>query len=94
MPLLRRQPKLGGFTHPRRVHYEILNLDILEEKLPAGTYDVSALRRALVARTQRPLKILAGTTLTKKFDLSVNAASKGAKAAVLKAGGSLQIVKL
>ncbi len=94
VPLLRRQPKLGGFTHPRRVHYEILNLDILEKKLPAGSYDISALRRAMVARTQRPLKVLAGTSLTKKFALTVNAASKGAKDAIVKAGGSLKIVKL
>jgi large subunit ribosomal protein L15 len=93
-PLLRRQPKLGGFTHPRREQYEILNLDILEQKLPAGAYDVAALRRALVVRSQRSVKVLAGTSLTKKFDLTVHAASAGAKLALEKAGGSLTLVKI
>ena len=92
-PLLRRQPKLGGFTRPRRVLYEILNLDILEARVPAGTYDVAALRKVLVVRTTRPVKVLAGKVLTKKFDLTVHAASQGAKAAIEKAGGSLTIVQ-
>jgi large subunit ribosomal protein L15 len=91
IPLLRRQPKLGGFRSPRKERYEIINLDILEEKLEAGTYDAAALRKAKVARSQRPVKILAGVELTKKFVLTVDAASEGAKKAVEKAGGSVAI---
>lgn len=93
-PLLRRQPKLGGFTRPRRPTYEILNLDVLEAKLPAGSYDVASLKSAMVVRSSRPVKVLAGKALTKKFQLTVHAASSGAKAAIEKAGGSLKIVKL
>jgi ribosomal protein L15 len=39
------------------------------------------------------VKVL-GNTVSKKFTLTVQAASKGAKAAVQKAGGSVTIVKL
>ncbi|MDD4319129.1 MAG: 50S ribosomal protein L15 [Candidatus Peribacteraceae bacterium] len=94
VPLIRRQPKMGGFKRPRRVLYEIVNLDVLEAKLQAGTYDIAALKQAKIVRSSRPVKLLAGAALTKKFALSANAASKGAKKAVEQAGGSLQILKL
>ncbi len=91
-PLIRRQPKLGGFTNPSRVHYEVLNVDALE-KLPAGTYDVSALRAAKVLKTSRPVKLLGRGAVTKKYAVTVNAASKSAKTLLEKAGGSLTIVR-
>lgn len=93
VPLLRRQPKMGGFKRPRRTVFEIINLDVLEEKLPAGVYDVQALRLARVVRSSRPVKILAGSPLTKKYALTVHATSVGAKEAVEKAGGSVAVVK-
>ncbi len=89
-PLLRRQPKLGGFRNPNRKTYEVLNLDILEEKLDAGTYDVAALREAKVLKTKHPVKLLSRGEVKKKFTLTVDAASKAARAAVEKAGGSVQ----
>lgn len=92
-PLIRRQPKLGGFTNPTRVHYEILNLDVLEEKLAAGNYDVAALRKARVIKSSLPVKLLGRGAVTKKFALTVNAASKSAKTLLEKAGGSLTIVR-
>ena len=92
-PLLRRQPKLGGFTRPRRVHYEIITLKMLEMRLEPGSYDVAALRARRIVRTHLPVKILSGGTLTKKFDLAVDAATKSAKEAVEKAGGALRIVR-
>lgn len=91
-PLIRRQPKLGGFTNPSRVNYEVLNVDMLE-KLPAGSYDAAALRSAKLLKTSLPVKLLGRGQLTKKFSLTVHAASKSAKALVEKAGGSLTIVR-
>ncbi len=93
-PLLRRQPKMGGFRQPRRVRYEVINLDILEAKLAAGTYDVPQLRAARIVRTGHPVKLLKGTSLTKAFTLAVHAATGGARQAVEGAGGKVQIVKL
>ncbi len=92
--ILRRQPKLGGFRQPRKVFYEVVPLGLLEEKLPAGSYDVDALRKARILRTRRPVKLLQGGALTKKFSLSVHAASAGAKDAIVKAGGSVTLVAI
>ncbi len=91
-PLIRRQPKLGGFTHPRRVNMEPLNLDILEKRLEAGTYDVAKLKSLRIVSGRSPVKLLGRGTITKKLSLTVNAASKSAKEAVEKAGGSVTIV--
>lgn len=91
-PLLRRQPKLGGFTKPRSFDYEPVNLDSIE-KLPAGEYDVAALKLHKLVHGKRQVKLLGRGTLTKKFVIKVHAASKSAKEAVKKAGGSVAIVK-
>ena len=94
VPLFMRQPKLGGFVRPRRKEYEPVNLSTLEARLDAGTYDVAALRQQRVVRSGVRVKLLAdgAETLTKKFTLSVHAASKTAKEAVRKAGGSVTIL--
>ncbi len=93
VPLIRRQPKMGGFTHPRRVDFEPLNLDTLEEALEAGTYDIAALREKRLLRTRNPVKLLSRGTVSKKFALSVHAASASAKTAIEKAGGSITIIQ-
>lgn len=92
MPLLRRQPKLGGFKRPRRVTFEALTILKLEETLPAGSYTLSDLRAKRLIRTKRPVKLLGNEEMTKKFEIEVHAASKGARAAVEKAGGKLSIM--
>ncbi|NOS67166.1 MAG: 50S ribosomal protein L15 [Candidatus Peribacteraceae bacterium] len=93
VPLIRRQPKMGGFTHPRRREYEPLNLDVLEEMLDAGSYDPASLREKRILRTRFPVKLLSRGTVSKKFTLSVHAASVNAKKAVEKAGGTVTIIQ-
>lgn len=88
-----RQPKLGGFTRPRRQDYEVINVGTLESMLEAGTYDLAALRLKKLVRTNAPVKLLGDGELSKKFVLTVNSASKSARAAIAKAGGSLIIQK-
>ncbi len=93
VPLLMRQPKLGGFTRPRRKDFEPVNVGFLEERLEAGTYSIGDLRKERIVRGSSPVKLLASGALKKAFHLTVNAASKSAKEAVTKAGGSVTIVK-
>jgi len=93
VPLLRRQPKLGGFSRPRRTEYEVVNLWSLEEKLPAGTYSIEDLRQKRLVRKGSFVKILGEGELTKKFSLEAHAASKKAKQMLEKAGGSLTILR-
>ncbi len=92
-PLVRRQPKLGGFTRDRSVRYEVVTLGKMESLLDAGSYDAVTLRRRGLVRSGRPVKVL-GNVVSKKFTLTVHAASKGAKAAIQKAGGTVTIIKL
>lgn len=91
-PLLRRQPKLGGFVPPRQVKYEVLNIGTLEEMLPAGHYDRKALKAAKLLSKNLPVKLLGEGDLKKAFKLSVQAASKSAKKAIEAAGGSVTVV--
>ncbi len=93
-PLIRRQPKLGGFVSHTRTEVEVLNLDTLEAKVPAGSHDRSTLAGLRLVSGKLPVKILGRGSITKKFTLSVYGASKSAKAAVEKAGGTITIAKL
>jgi large subunit ribosomal protein L15 len=92
MPLIRRQPKLGGFKTPGRITYEVVNLYTLEEKLSDGTYDVAALKAHDLVHGKGKVKILGEGTITKKLSLTVHAASKSATKAIEKAGGSVTIL--
>ncbi|MBM3231046.1 50S ribosomal protein L15 [Candidatus Peregrinibacteria bacterium] len=91
-PLIRRQPKLGGFLPPRSFTYEVVNLDALE-KLPAGSYGIAELKIHQLVRTNSPVKVLGRGGVTKKYALSVHAVSASAKAAIEKAGGTVTLVK-
>ena len=62
---------------------------MLEKKLPAGDYDQSALRAARLVRTKRPIKLLGSGEVSKKYTLTVDAASAKAREAVSKAGGKV-----
>lgn len=88
-PLVRRQPKLGGFKNPTREEFSIVNIRTLEEHLDAGTYDIAKLREARLVQGRHPVKLLGDGNVTKKFNVSVNAVSKSAKKAIEKAGGSI-----
>ncbi len=90
-PLLRRQPKLGGFKNPRRVSYEVVNLSDIS-KLPAGSYDAAGLKARRLVRSNRPVKLLGEGEIAGKYVLKVSAASKPAKEAVEKAGGAIEFV--
>jgi large subunit ribosomal protein L15 len=92
-PLIRRQPKMGGFFRPMKVVMEPLNIDTLEAKVEAGTYDVAALAKARVVSGKKSVKLLGRGEVKKKFALTVHAASASAKAAIEKAGGSVTIAK-
>ncbi len=90
--LIVRQPKMSGFKRPMHRTFEVINLSVLEAVLPAGAYDPAALRAHRLRTTNNPVKILGDGAVTKKFDLTVHAVSKSARAALTKAGGSVTIV--
>lgn len=93
MPLLQRQPKLGGFINPNRQEYEVVNIADLESTLDAGSYDIDTLKSHKLLATNKPVKLLARGEVKKKFQLTVHAASKTAIAAIEKAGGSITLLQ-
>jgi len=92
-PLLMRQPKLGGFRNPNHKEYEVVNVGDLEEKVAAGKYDVKDLKAQKIVSTNKPVKLLSRGEVKKKFEITINAASKAAIAAIEKAGGKVTVLK-
>ena len=88
MPLQRRLPKRGFRSLTARFVAEVRLSDL--EKLPVGEVDLLSLRQAgLVGELDRSAKIIKSGELTKKITLSGVGATKGAKEAIVAAGGSV-----
>ena len=88
MPLQRRLPKRGFFSQTREFVAEVNLYDL--EKMAETDINLETLRDAGVVPTltQRAKVILSGK-LTRKVQLTGIGATKGAKAAIEAAGGSL-----
>ena len=88
MPLQRRLPK-RGFVSPSRNDTAEVRLSDLA-KLPVAEIDILALRAAGVVPTlSKSAKVIKSGELTKAVKLSGIAVTKGAKAAIEAAGGSV-----
>ena len=88
MPLQRRLPKRGfkSLATPYKAEVRLSDLD----KLPVADVDVLALKQAgLVSELARVVRVIKAGTLTKKINLRGLIATKGAKAAIEAAGGSI-----
>ncbi|MCK9181819.1 MAG: 50S ribosomal protein L15 [Fibrobacteraceae bacterium] len=92
MPIHRRIPKRGFKSH--FVHdTQIVNLKALAASSVVD-FDAKVLAdQGLVRSVKKPIKVLGYGTITKAISLKVNAISEKAKAAVLAAGGKVEIVK-
>jgi large subunit ribosomal protein L15 len=88
MPLQRRLPKRGFKSMTARLTAEIRLSDL--EKLPVEAVDLLALKQAgLMSDLHRSAKVVLSGELTRKISLAGVAATKGAKAAIEAAGGSV-----
>ena len=91
MPLQRRLPK-RGFVSPSRDQTAEIRLSDLA-KLPIAEIDILALKAAgLVSSAAITVKVIRTGTLDKAVKLSGLAVTKGARAAIEAAGGSLENV--
>jgi large subunit ribosomal protein L15 len=94
-PLAKRLPKKRGFVPISRVEYQLVSLAELESLTAGSTADASTLAsHGFIKHVDRRVKLLANGTLTKKLTVKVHGASQAAIAAVEKAGGSLEVIKL
>src|SRR4051812_12029052 len=89
-PLQRRLPKFG-FNPPNRLEYAVVNLGELNHFDAGATVTEASLRDAgLVKGRVDGLKILGTGALSKKLTVHAHKFSAAAKAAIEKAGGSVQ----
>jgi len=100
MPIHRRLPK-RGFKNIFSKNFNEVNLGRIQTALDAGklngkkTITVDALLEAgIIRRINDGVRLLGNGELKGKVDFEVTGASKGAVAAVEKAGGSVSIVEL
>jgi large subunit ribosomal protein L15 len=102
MPIHMRMRKLRG-PHmkksmpfePFRTHTQAVNIKDLEARFDAGaTVDLESLKaKGLATRKDISVKILAKGELSKALTVNVHAVSAGAREAIEKAGGSVQLIE-
>ena len=90
MPLIQRLAK-RGFTNNFRTEYQVVNIGDLNEFAAGSRVDREALVAVGLVRNGRlPVKLLGAGEVTVALTISVDRASKSARAAVEAAGGSVQ----
>lgn len=97
MPLHMRLPK-RGFNNPFRKDFAEVNIGMIQKLVDAGKLDPStvidhaALKAAGVARGGKDgVRLLGKGELTAKLTIRVDGVSAGARAAVEKAGGTIEL---
>jgi large subunit ribosomal protein L15 len=91
MPLIRRVPKLKGFTNPNRVEYAPVNVEILAKYFD-GEVTPEALYAHGLAHKGSKIKVLARGELDKKLTVRAHAFSKAAKGKIEAAGGTAEVL--
>ena len=89
MPLQRRLPKFG-FKNINHVEYQAVNLCTLQTMAEKGITTIGAAEivAAGLAKAGQFIKILGNGTLSAKVEVTANAFSKSAEAAIVAAGGT------
>jgi large subunit ribosomal protein L15 len=94
MPLIRRVPKLKGFTPPNRKEYGAVNVGQLGD-LGASEIGPDELRAAgLVRKRDKLVKVLGTGDLSKKVTVRAHAFSEAAKTKIEGAGGTVEVINL
>ncbi|MDS1269938.1 50S ribosomal protein L15 [Lipingzhangella sp. LS1_29] len=90
MPLIRRLPKLKGFSNARfKTTYEVVNLDTLVEYYPeGGEVTVSDLVAKRVVRKNAPVKVLGDGEVSVALNVQAHKFSASAREKLVAAGGT------
>ncbi len=92
MPLVRRVPKLKGFTPPNPKHYGAVNLSALEG-VELSEIGPDELRSAgLVHKRDKLIKILGSGDITRALTITAHAVSSSARTKIEAAGGSVKLI--
>jgi large subunit ribosomal protein L15 len=91
MPLIRRVPKLKGFTNPNRVEYSPVNVEILAKYFDDDVTPEALYQHGLAHKGSK-IKVLARGELDKKLSVKAHAFSKAAKQKIEAAGGTAEVL--
>jgi len=95
-PLQRRVPKFG-FTNPNRTEYNGVNIDTLQALVDSKKIKTKIDKQILIdnglVQKKDLVKILGRGELKSKLTVSADAFSESAKAAIEKAGGTINIIE-
>lgn len=93
-PLLRRVPKRGFTNGPFKVVYQVVSLSDIE-RVFKNQKDVSveALKIHGLVKGRAPVKILGDGEVTRPYAVKAHAFSESAKAKIVGAGGSAEVLK-
>jgi large subunit ribosomal protein L15 len=94
MPLIRRVPKLKGFTPPRRKHYGAVNVGDLAE-LGSTEIGPDELRASgLVHKRDKLIKVLGVGDVSTALTVRAHAFSASAKSKIEGAGGTAETIQI
>ena len=95
-PLQRRVPKFG-FTSPNRIEYNGVNIDTLQSLFSSKKLKQTIVKQDLIdnglVQKNDLVKILGRGDLTVKLNITANAFSASAKAAIEKVGGIASVIE-
>lgn len=91
LPLVRRLPFKRGFTNIFAIHFQEVNVDMLEARFEDGAVvnGASLLAVGLVRKADDPIKVLGRGDLNKRLEVHANKFSKSAAQKIENAGGSV-----
>lgn len=91
-PLYKRIPK-RGFNNFNRVEYAVVNLDLLNRFEDGAVVTPEVLKETGMVKNQLDgIKVLGNGSLEKKLTVKCNKISASAKAAIEKAGGTVEVL--
>ena len=91
MPLIRRVPKLKGFTTPNRVAYAPVNVELLAKYFDGEVTPQAIIAHGLAHKGSR-IKVLARGGIDKALTVKAHAFSKAAKEKIEAAGGTVEVL--
>ena len=92
MPLQRRLPKVG-FNSPKKVVYQVVNLDDIARRGLSGQVTPENLKQTgLIRSARRPVKILGRGEVSDAILVQAHAVSQSAIGKIEAAGGSVSLM--
>lgn len=93
MPLVRRLPKLGGFTNVNKEYFAIINVGTLAEAYPAGaTVTIDDLKAKGLVKHKGRVKVLGEGEISHALTVQTHAVSGAAREKIEAAGGTVELV--